>query len=448
MEFIFISETRQSFRYFSPIIKHLQEVNARFLIWVNNNNAKAIKRNNFESEFLDSLSERIIFFNFDIEIKDMILSSHDSYFVSLHPPLFELNQILIKKLDKRWIILQHGHDSFSEIYDWDFYNKVKLDNSFTRYFLIYTDFFYDKYSKWLRNSCSKKLSTAYKFYFSKKTIKVPIGLPVCSSEQKTNFRNVKEKKGKLLYLPFPYSEDRKNSPYVEKGSYAWEFIFSGRHIRRKDNSQILQNKGNIIYWFDDLYHLLRGFSTSIFKYEAWKLLFKGISEKKVLIKVREFCDKNNLDLVIKSRKKFNINQFAYKVADQVIEDNETSQCPSLFQKAVQDSDIVLGYASTAVLEVAYLKKPYVNIELPPIFFNNDDNRVELFNYTEGSIFNYKTIVRSFSIEYLINYFSSKKLSEFSVSYEDFASYKKMYLNQGNARPEKNFYGYFSNIEKN
>jgi len=446
MKFIFLAPVRQSFRYYSPIILNLIKHNFEFHVWIDTDDYRAIEKSCIKDPFFEKISDRVSFFSFDSELEEKILANEGRYFVSLNPPEFELSQKLRNAIDKHWIIIQHGYDTFLEFLKWEVRNKAKLENNYTRYFMTYTDFFYNKNYKWLRNACPLKSSSAYKYLSSVKTIKVPMGFPICTGTTSKCMRNY-EKKRSLLYLPFPYSEDRVNDCFVENPSYAWEFMFSGRYMRTKYNFH-LSSKTTLKRIVSEFYFFLRGWWTSIYRYEAWELFFKGLNEKKVIFELRKFCDKNNLELVIKGRRKFNINKYAYEVADEIIDDNELSQCPTKLQEAVKNADIVVGYNSTAIFEIASMKKLYININLPLVFFNNDRLSFDLFDtFSQDSMYNHKTITRAFTIEHFINYFSTKKLSELRVKHQDIVSFKKRYLNQFNNSPEEKFVEFFSSVEK-
>ena len=99
----------------------------------------------------------------------------------------------------------------------------------------------------------------------------------------------------------------------------------------------------------------------------------------VVKSIRKFCDHNNFEFIVKPRLKFPYINKINKYADKVIFDNESLQYPSLFQKELSNTDLVIGSLSSSVYEVAMFKIPYINIEIPKIAFGSNSNKF-LHNY--------------------------------------------------------------------
>ena len=127
----------------------------------------------------------------------------------------------------------------------------------------------------------------------------------------------------------------------------------------------------------------------------------------VVKSIRKFCDHNNFEFIVKPRLKFPYINKINKYADKVIFDNESLQYPSLFQKELSNTDLVIGSLSSSVYEVAMFKIPYINIEIPKIAFGSNSNKF-LHNYEKNLYYNFDKVVFNYKISDFINKFKNEK----------------------------------------
>ena len=83
------------------------------------------------------------------------------------------------------------------------------------------------------------------------------------------------------------------------------------------------------------------------------------------------------------------------------------QYPSLFQKELSNTDLVIGSLSSSVYEVAMFKIPYINIEIPKIAFGSNSNKF-LHNYEKNLYYNFDKVVFKYKISDFINKFKNEK----------------------------------------
>ena len=212
-------------------------------------------------------------------------------------------------------------------------------------------------------------------------------------------------KNVLLYLPFAYSNLNQHS--------AWERAFYGFYMstkKTKDHVYLHHQRRNILE--NSLYkawHLYKISGDQV----ARQYFLKGINIEKVFNAVRDFCDKNNLYLVVKPRLKNPLAEIVKKKADLIVWDDESRQNPPVLKELLAISRLCISYSSSAIRAAAFAKVFTLNIRLPEIYYPDAISRF-WYSDEEGSLFNFPGAVSNWSIEDVICDLRDAPLERFVV----------------------------------
>ena len=352
------------------------------------------------------------------QFSEYILSNDNvDYFIAPYPITtrrLDISNELIDKLKNRWCTLMLGMDNFvnmrkfgdANLYD---YNPIFLSESKR---------FFNEGLEWM----SKHNPSSLEFYQNNKTKILHIGSTILTKKFfKKN--SGKKKKRKLVYLPFPYLPSR-----YGKNNFSWQAAYSGLFINYYKHK--IRNKLPVQFVdrVKDRIHKVRCFYQIIKDKNSRRYFKQKNNEVNVARAIRAFCNKNNLEFVVKPRKKFPIIEPLFSLADEVIYDDESQRNPSLLQKLFNDTSIVVGGLTSAVGEVIFNDIPFVNIEIPDFVFLDQWDKF-LYDYNNGSFYNYDKVVYNFKIEDFIKTFSNKNIQDFELNENN----KKKFL--------KEFYDY-------
>ena len=196
----------------------------------------------------------------------------------------------------------------------------------------------------------------------------------------------------------------------------WKVFFSGLNIDFYPEAKIIKKK--ILNFILKTFFLIRSF---IFSYSKIFKFFKIKSEYQILKEIKNFCDKNNHYLIIKTRKKYPINSACFKFSHQVVEDDQTRQNPGKLQEIISFVDFNICYGSHVAFEVALKNVPTIVIQTPkvdwPSFFYKHWG-------PKNKFYNYKDVIRSVAPEKF-------KLNFRRVTNRKFNEYKNIYLGNDN-----------------
>jgi len=408
MKIVFIVLRTVYYRHFGPLIAEGLKRGYIIECWHDYRHSKEGMKgylfpNIEESPFYDLGHDNLIFrkINIESDYESLILEYKDvDYYVSLHPLTkanFSINSRIIKQLCGKWCIVMHGPDTFIEMKHFEdllYYNYEPL-------FFVRSDFSYNYGRAWLEKFYPGKAP----FLTQNRTQAISIGTTMHSQYNKSIDTNELRRKygipaGKniLIYLPFPYLSSR-----YDNKEYGWQAAYAGLYINEFIHRKQGRKTFRIRNWFFVLKKKLDCLKQALASYETRKWLFNGWSEPAVIGAVRRFCDKNNLHLVVKSRRKFPFPEHVYNNADVVIDDDESQQYPSKLQELFSIAELTIGCVSSAVLESIYHEVPFVNLEIPESVFQDEDSRY-WNDYGKGSMYNYPGAVYNISVPRMISEF--------------------------------------------
>lgn len=363
-----------------------------------------------------------------------IVSREDiDVFVSLTPPEFTLDKASIKSFKGTWCMLMHGPDSFKEL------KSIKpeaIGRNCRRLFFPYTENFFNEGLRFFKNHLNNGES-----YFSPELTDVhPIGCTMFGSKlEEIDQAAVRKKfgipdgKNILIYLPYTFSNVKQH-----KKSFAWQAAFAGLHIKRRINKEFETNS----FATDPLLKRISQKVSYLRKVLPEKVgrewLVNGWNEPAIINAVRHFCDRNELHLVVKPRRKFDFSEAVYEKADLIIDDDESQQYPSKLQELFSIADLCMGYFSTALIESIYCGTPFINLHCPDELFY-DPHQHFWCPTKEGSLFALKGAVWNIAIPDFIKSFGSARLAQYTMDPERRAEYMKKFTGLPHPSPAENFF---------
>ena len=402
---IFFIEKSNELKYLAPILSFFKKKKLKIQICfinrpeINNDFKKYLKPEKVKGNLIKKIKvkkfiDEIQFHNFCIHE-----SKNISFIFSLHflsKERFKISKKFLQSITKKWCVIGHGMDSFIQFENEDTYLDYKVN------FFFSSNFFLKEGKKYIQKF------TKNKNIFDKKNVKTYlVGNTMFSKEI---FFKKKKKKRKLIYLPFPFLRDR----YGKNKNFAFQAAYSGQFINFFTFSRNSQNKGFYFSIYSQIKHYILN-KIEIFKYFYLINSYYNIhNELNVVKSIRKFCDQNNFEFIVKPRLKFPYMNKINKYADKVIFDNESLQYPSLFQKELSNTDLVIGSLSSSVYEVAMFKIPYINIEIPKLAFGSNSNKF-LHNYEKNLYYNFDKVVFNFKISDFINKFKNEKYKKFNLN---------------------------------
>ena len=452
MKFLFIIDTKQTYRIFSPIINSGINLDHEITI-CHIINSRALNNPKIDISPFANLNKANIniieLFSFD-ELKNFISSSDNfDFYISLKPVQFYLDSSLKNKISGKWIIFQVGLDSYLQVWYWE--PNVPLLQNYERLIFSYSEHLGSYFNKFKDVEKLEESNLNYHNYsnFFKDNSKIlNIGFPDIDEKIKKIDQaiirkkyNIPENKEIFLYLPFPF----KLSHPFQKGynSKYWHSAFSGIYQKLIDDRK-LNNQFSISF--------LRGLLKKLMMYlfifinrEAFSWYLSGYSEKKVMLAIKEFCKKNNLYFVLKNRSKYPGIKDADKIADLVVNDEEEKYYPTVFQELLSIAKITSGYNSTSVFECISMNSYYIDIVSPNIFFRGERLYRKFFGVNVNSLYNFDGVVKSMSIEDIIDKFIEMPFKDFLLDPSKKLEYEKLFINSSKNTPSDNFYRITQNI---
>lgn len=242
-------------------------------------------------------------------------------------------------------------------------------------------------------------------------------LPAIDPEKVRKKFGIPAGKELFLYLGFPF--------YTHHNKSAWDKAFSGMDLNlRLEGGFFSANKTEKPHKL--LLRKLSYLSKIARDPVALKLLLAGHTEKRLFQKIRKFCDRNNLHLVVKPRLKFPVNGVIQKLSHLCVWDDETQQDPPILKELLSITRISASYLSMATLHSAFAGVPTINLRMPAyhylsteIFFPYREEEGTPFRF-EGSVFDFQT-------EELIRKIDSMKLEDFKTDPKAHSQYKAKFF---------------------
>lgn len=341
--------------------------------------------------------------------------------ISLSPPEFIDHTDRLNSFKGVWCIIMHGPDSFKEIARFD---KIPINKNIKRIFFPYTQHFFD----WGMDFSNRFLPLATRYFNQPSVDVVPSGCPMYDeSILKIDPLKARKKFGipdgqkTVVYLPYSYLPSKEN-----KSTRAWQAAFSNIHIHRRVSRRFNDDSFERYSPLKIAAGYLDGLVKILPDATAREHLIKGWHEPGIIKALRAFCDRNNLLLVIKPRKKFDFSEEIYRQAHIIIDDDESQQYPSKLQELLSTAALGVGFFSTAVIEAIYQSVPFINVECLDQRFMDIDKRPWHPNHS-GSIYNFDDVVWNFSTKDLVEKLPELPLSHFALDPIQQEHYSRKFL---------------------
>ena len=119
-------------------------------------------------------------------------------------------------------------------------------------------------------------------------------------------------------------------------------------------------------------------------------IFLCYNEKKILKEIYNFCRKFNFKLVIKSRKKNQLNNYHFQYSNKVINDDHVKQDPNYLEELLPNTFLSICYSSQAIYDSIFNKVPVLNIN--NLNYSLIKRDTELIDQSKKSEFNYPDII--------------------------------------------------------
>lgn len=447
MKTVFLINRINNYRHFAPLIEEGLKRNHRIECWHDYSFRKKSAKGYLFPDINNSPFHennypffKHVSFNSQESLNNSIISRKDiSFFVSLSPPEFILDRDSIKSFNGSWCIIMHGPDSFKEI------NRIeekKLVPSIRKLFFPYTEHMFTMGMQFF-----DKFIPFGKTYFCPTNTHVhPIGCsmfgPALREIDAVAVRrkfDIPEGKNILLYLPYTFSDSKKH-----KASFAWQAAFAGLHIERKISKEFENNTFSRAPFLRRLSKQLSYLRRIMTEHEARKWLLNGWNEPAVIRAVRTFCDNNDLQLVVKPRRKFDFSEEVYRKADIIIDDDESQQYPSKLQELFSVSSLCMGYFSTAVIESVFCNVPFINLHCPDVLFH-DPHQHFWCPVTEKSLFSLRGAVWNIPIPDLISNIPSEKLSRYFMKTENKERFMMLFTGLEKPTPGERFFNFLEYV---
>jgi len=321
--------------------------------------------------------------------------------VFLSESRFLIDKKFLNLVKNKWCVMNHGTDIFEQC------KNEKTYYNYNPIFFVDTNYYLKFGKKWLKKYVNKKT------IFSTKKIRFKVvGNSMYS--KKVFKKDYKSKTKSLIYLPYPYLKQRYNADFSFQAAFVGRFINMYYFYRKYHNASIFYSfSRQIIHILTNSYEILKNFNL------IKKYYFEN--EYQIVKKISSFCKKNNLKFIIKPRLKFPYPKLYDKYADKIIYDDESKQFPSLLQKELANSKIVISHNSSAVYETAMFKKISINIEIPKIAFHSKSSKA-LFTFLPNSEWNFNKVVYNFKIKEFLDKFDKLYIKNLEINNKQHKKY--------------------------
>jgi len=160
---------------------------------------------------------------------------------------------------------------------------------------------------------------------------------------------------------------------------------------------------------------------AIVRERRWRYLrhvLNGWHDPGVVRAIREFCDRNDAQLVVKGRAKTAIPGYMHELADKCIYDEQ--YYPATILEALSIASLCVSSFSSTVLEAAWLGVPHLNIHYPPESCDDypefrDVEMAQIYNAEEDGVFQFSGVSRCMAVSELIRRLPSAELGDFKMS---------------------------------
>lgn len=173
--------------------------------------------------------------------------------------------------------------------------------------------------------------------------------------------------------------------------------------------------------------------------DAWPYVRRGWNDRHVVRAIRAFCDRNEALLVIKSRLKDPVPQYARAAADLVLYD----ECPYpvTILELLATSALCIHFFSTAAYEAAFSGVPSICIEPPGLLDSPELDQAffrKLYNSKEGESFQFRGVTTVLKVPEVIEQLPGRALGEYQLDRKAQAVYVEKFLGYGDGRSADRF----------
>jgi len=366
----------------------------------------------------------------DLE-KQLLEDNAIDFVFTLVRPEIDFDKSFLDQATFRWVTLMGtGPDDFVNIAD---ANKLPIASKRPGFLFVSSRHWEDKGKKFFI-----KFRPHLSGFLESNFIKTRcVGQPELDTCSKIDPDYVRSKygipKGKyiFLYLPFPYylNEDGSKGQYGVQWPRAYCGIWGNRYALNKTSSTVNRFGHSIYNILRKGYH----FGKIIQDPLALKWFLRGLNEGKTIQSIKEFCQLNDLFLVVKPRLKHIVPTKVQKTADLMVWDKETEHNPTALKEFLSISKVVASYYSHSVLTAAFMNVFHLNIVTPKEFFLCFGNFTygEMIRYwlseINPSIFSFDRVSESWPIENLIQTLPQTPLKKFTIDPKQRTEYVKKFI---------------------
>jgi hypothetical protein len=411
MTLVFFIKRVNHYRFFASIIEEAHHQGHKIYLWHDHSGDRQGQKGYLYPEISTSPfnrhhSTRLVleaFTHRDEFYERIIGDTQIDFFFSLSPldeSIFDVDQPILDRVCGKWVIVSHGQDSIVELTR----DNPILASNYRRIYFFETKETYTNGLKWLQQffpeSAGFLESSLSQAHFVGSTISTNEQLSLDKARIRQKY-SIPDNSEILIYLPFPFLARRFGDKHFGLQA-AWSGVsLNGMGCLGERWEKTLKNL-RILRIFWKLYCLLQIARHPLAR--SWHL--NKISEVNFVRRLKYFCEKNNLFLVIKPRLKFPFPNEFYQLADALILDDESQQNPSRLQELLQVASLTVGGLSTAVLESILAGVPYLNLEIPVSDQPNEWQKA-LYNCAPFSIYNFPGVARSVNIDQCLSFASAR-----------------------------------------
>jgi len=387
------------FFYVKKFLKLLIKKNYNFEIWSLNFVPKTGIKKYQVPRKKKFLNKEIIEIKTRKKFIDKVVNSKNHFYLTYDITFFNnqafFSEKFINRVTSRFGIIQKSDD---------FFLNLLYQNSLTLNFYKPTLFLISKYKYYRAIKFLKGKTDLKNILLIKKLKKIYTGY-FCLEK----FKKEKIIKNYLIYLPH-YSNLTWGDKY-----YSCALAFNKIFETKRKNESLMR------FCLKKLFQFLLIFTTL----KSIKIFFLN-NEKKVLSEVSNFCKKNNLSLIIKTRKKNTIYNFFNKFADKIIIDNHKKQNPNYLETLLPGCKLVVCYSSQSVYECVFNNVPVFNLDnLNYTLISRD---IPIIDNSRNGEFNYDKLIYKFSISDFLNLKYQQNLKKIYFSQKNKKKYLKKFLN--------------------
>ncbi len=363
---ILLTSNNFDFYYLKKIINELLIQKVNFQIWnlefLKKKQNKSYQKITTKNHYLKKKNLKIFKYKNIENFIRKIKSSKFLYFLSLEP--LEDNNLyhdkeFLKKINIRFGIIQKGDDYYA-----NFLNKKFLDlNKYNPTLFSISRYKYKRSLNFLKNKIKinlfrqlkyqKKIFTGY--FFTK------------------NYSSKNKNKNLIIYFPYYSNLVLGNNQF--SNALAFYKIYEKKKTSESIFKYILKKMFFIIL-------ILKSFRSI--------RIFLCYNEKKILKEIYNFCRKFNFKLVIKSRKKNQLNNYHFQYSDKVINDDHVKQDPNYLEELLPKTFLSICYSSQAIYDSIFNNVPVLNIN--NLNYSLIKRDTELIDQSKKSEFNYPDII--------------------------------------------------------